>query len=180
MPDHPFERLSTWAARASALSLLAAWLLLTLLLAAVVPAEHGAQLVRFLGAADARGAAAIVAAWSPDMRATAGFVIGFDFLYDLVHDNAVALLCIWAARLLGGARVMLAARVVAWTMWLAVLLNLPENLLAIHIVRDGAATDWFGVVVAITSFRFVTLWAGLAFGVAALVVAQRRAALRAG
>jgi hypothetical protein len=170
MPCHPFERLPLGAARVSALALLGAWLLLTMLLAAALPAEHAAQLAGFLRVADARDATALVAAWPAEVRATAGFVLGFDFLYDLVHNNAVALLAVWAARRHGGRRVMVAARAVAWTMWLDVLLNVVENLTMLRIVRDAAAPQWFPIMVAIAGFRFVTLWAGFAVGVATLLV----------
>lgn len=170
MLRHPFERLSLHAVGTAALALLAVWFVLTMLLAAAVPVAHLAQLAHLLRAADANAAAALVAAWSPDLRATAGFVLGFDFIYDLTHDNAVALLCIWAARRHGGRRVVVTARAVAWVVWLDVLLNVPENLAALHIVREAAPTRWFALVVSITSFRFVTLWAGFAFGAVTLAI----------
>ena len=169
---HPLERLSPGGTRTACLVLFLLWGLLTIVLVTVVPLDHGRELWRVLHAADSAEAAAIVAGWSSDVRASARFLIRFDFAYDVVHNNAVALLCLWAARRLGGRRAWVAARTVAWLMWLDTLCNVAENLAALRLVSGDAS--WFGLVVASTAFRFATLWLGFALGVLGLVVAGIR------
>ncbi len=166
MARHPFERLPDRALRVACVSLLVAWAVLTVVLAAAVPLAHMRELLRLLAAEGAGEAAAQVAAWSPAVRTSVGFVVRFDYLYDVVHNNAVALLCLWAARRLARPTATKAARLAAWVLWLDTLLNVVENAAALHIVNGGDAAPWFAVVRVLTSFRFVTLW--LACGLGAL------------
>lgn len=172
---HPFERLSLPRIRVACLTLLLLRALLTVVLFAAVPLDHAHELLRFLHANDASEAAGIVATWPPGVRATARFLIGVDFLYDAVHNNAVALLCMWAALRLGSYGFNVTARIVAWVMWFDTLCNLVENFSALHIVGGGSVTPWFGIVVASTAFRFATLWLGFALGVVGLGFAYRNA-----
>jgi hypothetical protein len=171
---HPFERLSDRVLRAACLALLLVWVLLTGVLVAAVPLDHARELLDFLSAGTATDAAARAGAWSGDVRASARFVLYFDFLYDVVHDNAVALLCAWAARRLASRAAVMLARVVAWTLWLDIAFNVVENLAALHIVGGGSAAPWFDLVVALTTFRFVTLWLGFALGVVGLALGRWR------
>ena len=169
---HPFERLSLNATRTFCLALFLLWGLLTIALVTVVPLGHARELWRVLHAADAAEAAASVAGWSSDVRASARFLVRFDFAYDVVHNNAVALLCLWAARRLGSSRASATARIVAWTMWLDTLCNVAENVAALRLLSGDPS--WFGLGVASTAFRFATLWLALALGVLGLAVAARR------
>jgi hypothetical protein len=160
------------------LALFVLWGVLTIVLVTVVPLDHARGLWRVLHAAGAGEAAAIVGGWSSDVRASARFLIRFDFLYDVVHNNAVALLCLWAARRLGSGRAGATARIVAWTMWLDTVCNVAENVAALRLVSGDAS--WFGLVVASTEFRFATLWLGFAVGVGLAVAARRNARPAAG
>lgn len=171
---HPFEGLSERSLRVACLALLLAWMLLTGVLVAVVPLDHARELLDFLHAGTATDAAGRAGAWSADVRASARFVLYFDFLYDVVHDNAVALLCVWAARRVASRAAVMVARVVAWTLWLDIALNVVENVAALHIVGGGGAAPWFDLVVALTTFRFVTLWLGVALGVVGLALGRWR------
>jgi hypothetical protein len=170
---HPLERLSPPATKTSCLALFLLWGLLTIVLVTVVPPGHARELWRVLHSADAGEAAAIVAGWPSDVRASARFLIRFDFLYDVVHNNAVALLCLWAAHRLGSGRAWATARVVAWLMWLGTLSNVGENVAALRLV-SGIDASWFGLIVVSTMFRFATLWLGVALGGLGLAVAARR------
>jgi hypothetical protein len=150
------------------------WAILTIGLFTWVEPEHMDALLRFLRAGDAGAARAELSAWSPATRAAAAAIVRFDFLYDLVHNNAVALWCIWAAQRLAAPGVITLARAVAWTMWLDTGLNLIENAAALHMIGGGGTTPWFGLVVATTIFRFATLWFGFAVGAVGLAAARWR------
>ena len=64
--------------------------MLTALLAAVLisDATRIAEMAAVRSAAEARE---LLAVWPEETSRTAAFLLGFDFLYDVVHNNAVAL-----------------------------------------------------------------------------------------
>jgi hypothetical protein len=82
MVRHPFERTILRAIRLACLGLFIAWGVLTVVLFAVVPFDHARELWLFLHANDAGEAAARVAAWPADVRATARLLVGLDVVYD--------------------------------------------------------------------------------------------------
>ena len=118
VPIHPFERLPPTRLPTACVMLMLVWAFLTIVMLVTVPSAHAAAVAALLGAGDPRAAAALVAAWPADVRTTATFLVRFDFLYDLAHNNAVALLCLWAARRRGGTAALAAAPAAAWMLWL--------------------------------------------------------------
>ena len=178
MPKHPLELLSEATIRKASIWLLAAWALLTLLLVAVLPYELLGGITALAGAPDSAEASAIVASWRPALRAGAAFLVGFDFLYDLVHNNAVACACLWGATS-GRPRHLLVARAFAWALWLCSLLNVPENLVYVRLLQGYSADPWVGLASAIASLRLVVLWSGFTAGGALLLLGHARWGRRA-
>ncbi len=173
MPKHPLELLSYGAIRAVSLWLLAAWALMTLFLVAILPFEILERATALAATRDSAAARALVASWPPALRVSAAFLLGFDFLYDLVHNNAVACMCLWAA-FHGKSAQKRIARTFAWTLWLCTLLNVPENWVYVRLLHGLSVDPWVGVAGQIASLRFFILWSGFVVGAALLFLSHVR------
>jgi len=88
---HPYETLDARTLATATLGLAAFTILLTAILAHEVPSEVRREVARLLGAESGAPAAAVLAAWDREVYQAFSFMLGFDFLYDIVHNNAVAL-----------------------------------------------------------------------------------------
>ena len=166
---HPFEHLSAKHLRGAALWLLAATAFLTGVMVSAIPIKDFGHIMRLGSAGSAALATEVLASWPPSTFRSATFLFGFDFLYDVVHNNAAALLCLWGASLHGASWTRALARVVAWAMWLCTVLNLPENLIFLETVRSTPAAPWFSLALTIAAFRAIALWSSFVLG--ALLVA---------
>jgi hypothetical protein len=165
MPFHPYEALSARNLRAATVGTAAAWGLLTLLLIWAVPLTDIAQ-IRALMEATAPGAAsAILQSWGSSVVASSSFLVGFDFLYDVVHNNAVAFWAVWGAAKCDTRLARSVAAATAWVLWLDTGLNLFENLAFLHVIRSRSP-ELLPVVSAIFGLRSATLMLGLLIGAA--------------
>ena len=142
------------------------WGLLTLVLVWAVPPSHIAALGALLEAADPGARSAILRSWVPDVLASLAFLIGFDFLYDVVHNNAVALIVVWGAVRRGTRRARAVGRVMAWLLWLDSALNVFENLAILHVLRSQSAESLLPAISAVFAFRSATPLLGLFVGAA--------------
>ena len=138
---HPYEALSVRNLRVATIGTASAWGLLTLVLVWAVPSGHLSQLGALVEATEPAAAKTILESWDPSVVASLSFMLGFDFLYDVVHNNAVALFAVWGAvrRDTGSAR--LVASITAWVLWLDTGLNVFENLGFLHILRSRSANS---------------------------------------
>jgi len=93
-------------------------------------------------------------------------MLGFDLLYDLIHNNGVAVFTIWGAKRVASARATLVASLSGWVMWLNSALNVAENLAFFHVIQTLEPYPLLPVAAAIFSFRVLTLTAGLFIGIA--------------
>jgi hypothetical protein len=175
IPLHPFERLTVEQLRLGSLILAAAAIVLTALLAYAVPADDLSRIFAGLTSSwTAAGLQEVVRAWPERTRLSATFLFGFDTLFDVVHNNAVAFLCVWAARRNGTASALVTARTLAWIMWLDTLLNQVEDLVFLEIVRGAPADPWPALAVGIAGFRSITLAVGFLFGATLLAWERHR------
>jgi hypothetical protein len=131
-----------------------------------MPVAHIAEVRRLMEATEPGVRRAILESWDPSIALSLSFLLGFDFLYDVVHNNGAALYAVWGAvrrdtrlaRAVGG--------MTAWVLWLDSGLNVFENLAFLHILRSRSPEHLFTVVFAIFSFRSATLMLGLFVGTA--------------
>ncbi len=158
---HPFERLSNRGLRLWCIWVFVGWAALSVIGFASIPTQHFTDAMRMAGAPSADPGR-----WSTEVRISVAYLIGSDYLYDILHNNAVGLLAVLGARLLGHAQVTWVARGIAWTMWLDTVLNVIENLAFLAAVRGRR--DWLEVAQPIEAFRTSTLLLGLVFGVTTL------------
>ncbi len=138
-----------------------AWVGLSAILVWAVPPEHIGEVNRLVSAPTLPAAAAVLDSWEPSVARSFSFLLGYDFLYDLVHNNAVALLVVWGAR---RARIGWAEQI-AWLLWLDTALNVFENLAFLQILRTADPAPLFPWAASVFYFRSATLIGGLVAGV---------------
>jgi hypothetical protein len=163
MPSHPYEALSARTLRAATIGTGAAWALLTLILVWAVPLSDIAGVQALLEARDPQTAGAVLASFEPTLTASLSFLLGFDFLYDVVHNNAAALFAVWGAVGRRTAAAQTVAATTAWILWLDTALNVVENLAFLHVLRSGSVAA-LPAVSTIFEFRAATLGLALLVG----------------
>ena len=163
---HPYARLDTTRLRVFALSLLGAWGLLTPILVWAAPGRSEFTIPDLAVAGSATAAVEILSHWSPSDRTAFAFILGFDFLYDLVHNNAVAFSVAWAAA--GRSTTWVTAgSSLGWLLWFATGANIVENLAFFHMLQAGPVSPWPEVGLATTLYRNATIVAGILFALVA-------------
>ena len=164
MLSHPYETLSARSLRAATIGAFAAWGVLTAVLFWAVPADYFAELRALLALSEPAQRRAMLESWPPEIIASLSFLVGFDFLYDLIHNNAAAFFVVWGAarnrtpvaRSLGAAT--------AWLMWLDTALNVFENLAFLHVLRARSPEPLLPAVSAVFAFRSATLMFSMLVG----------------
>ena len=153
---HPFLNLPLETVRFWAKILVIAFVVTTVILVTAVPAEHRSAIANFV-LADAVLAPAELGRWDSATRESFQFVLGFDFLYDLVHNNLVAMLLAWGAILSAQRWATQLANLFAWILWLDSALNVVEHFIYRHLLATGILEPWHGYGMAIFNFRTSTL-----------------------
>jgi hypothetical protein len=165
MLHHPFEELSDASIRrafaagatiSGGLGLLVLWLI-----------ECGpgvGPLASLVTAGSPERAAAILTSWTMADRVLVGFIAGFDLLFGLAWTNTLGLGCVWAARRLHGSRMVArGASVLAWSCWVALLLDVPENVSYLVMVGGTVEQPWPLLCVLAAYLRVVISCAALLF-----------------
>jgi len=142
-----------------------------------VPVADVAQLQRLLQAPEPDTCRAILESWDSSLAVSLAFLLGFDFLYDLVHNNAAALFAVWGAVRRDTAVARRIAGTTAWVLWLDSGLNIFENLAFLHILRSQSCEGLLTAVAAIFTFRSATLLLGFVVGAALHASAWRASRL---
>jgi len=155
---HPYTALETRQLGVATVALGTAWALLTILLLQAVPLVDFPKIGRILGASTAADLSAVLADWTPATLRSFAFLLGFDLLYDLVHNNAAAVYALWASRICARPWAERLAAAAAWLLWLATVLNVFENLAFLHMLPDGDSS-------------WLLPWASLAFNLRSLFLA---------
>jgi hypothetical protein len=141
--------------------------------ATLVPVEHISAISAFVGA-DAGDAQDALQALTPEIRESFQFVLGFDFLYDLVHNNLVAMWLAWGALRIQKRVALVLASGFAWVLWMDSALNLVEHLVFRHILSSGNLDPWHAYGSAVFGFRTGSLVAGALVAAILHVYASRR------
>jgi hypothetical protein len=133
-------------------------------LAWAVPLDDVSALGALLEATDPGARRVILESWTPDVVASLAFLVGFDFLYDLVHNNAAALVAVWGAVRRDTRLARAVAGTSAWVLWIDSALNVFENLAVLHVLRSRSPEPLLPAASAVFAFRSVTLLLGLLIG----------------
>jgi len=170
---HPFLKLSSVQLRLGASLLGAAFAIATGVFLWAVPLEdidHVTQLVESSPVEATR----ILDSWSPKTRETFQFMLGYDFLYDLIHNNLVALILAGAAIRYPAMWSHLVASLLCWVMWLDTGLNIFENLAYNYVLSSNTVEPWHRYASIIFQFRTSTLVLGLVVALAIHVLGLAR------
>jgi hypothetical protein len=163
---HPYSRLERSNLQTPLLCLFGAWLLLTPVLVWAMPGRTEFTIPDLAIAGSVDAAREILSHWSSNDRVAFAFILGFDLLYDLVHNNAVALLVAWVAA--GRARALVTiGSWLAWSLWAATIANVVENLGFLQMLQAGPAFPWPEVGFVTTIFRNGAIVTGLLFALVA-------------
>lgn len=84
----------------------------------------------------------VLSQWSYTDRIYIAFVAGFDFLFGVVWTNTMALACIWVSRRAASARLASLGGLFAWLLWIAMVLDVPENGAYFLMVLGSVAQPW--------------------------------------
>ena len=171
---HPLDRLELGQLRSATIAAAAAVGLLTAILFSSVSVEDLSRIEELLGASSSSAALALLTSWPQSTFQAFSFMLGFDLLYDLVHNNAVALFAIWGARRLSTPGAQIIGSLVAWVMWLDSVLNVFENLAFLHVIRTFELPSLVPIASTVFTFRSATLVTGLIVAIALHVLAFRR------
>jgi hypothetical protein len=164
--SHPYEALSVHDLRAATFGAASAWGVLTVILVWAVPIATIAELRALLETTEPAAARAILESWELSTVASLSFLLGFDFLYDVVHNNAAAFFAVWGAVRRDTRLARSVGAMTAWMLWLDTGLNVFENLAFLHVLRSRSPEPLLPAVSAIFSFRSATLMLGLLVGAA--------------
>lgn len=106
-------------------------------------------------------ASQVIKFWRETDKMWAAFSLGLDFLYMVVYSTTISLACIWVANLPGIRELPLASVgiLLAWTQWLAALLDAVENTTLVRILfGDGInVLPQIAKWCAISKFGFIVL-----------------------
>ena len=157
VPQHPYLNLSVSDLRFWSIVATIAFALATVVFVIAIPVPHLSLVADFVRS-DSVNAQVALDHWGSEIREAFRFMLGFDFLYDLVHNNLVALLAAWGAVRVGRYWALAVACVVAWTLWLDSAFNVAENLAYVRVLSTNNVEPWHFYASTIFRFRTATLF----------------------
>lgn len=140
---HPFDRIPSAALKQAIGIGAVATVSLGLVLLFVVESGPGFDsLAALVLAGTSASAGEILSQWSYTDRICIAFVAGFDFLFGVVWTNTMALACIWVSRRVASVRLASFGGPLAWLLWVAMVLDVPENGAYFLMVLGSVAQPW--------------------------------------
>lgn len=182
--QHPFQELNLLKLQRATLLVSALLTGATAIFLVAVPLEHFLLVVQLIGAPTG-DVLHLISGWTIAERQSFAFMIGYDFVFDLLHNSAAALFVIWGAARLNARSAcpneLMIAAWLAWAMWLCSGLNIVENLAFLHLLESHQVTPWHLIGKVAFTFRGVALVAafvtGLVFHLRAGIAVPWRARL---
>lgn len=168
---HPFENIpATWSTPALVAGAVVTFGLGVVLLLVLKQGPGLGGLASLVSAGTSDRAAEVLAAWTDADRVRVGFIGGLDFLFGLAWTNTIALACIKSSRLTGRAGFVAMAALMAWLLWLALALDVPENLAYLNMALGHTQSPWPQMAVLALYPRVVTFVVAGLFVAVSLVV----------
>jgi hypothetical protein len=121
----------------------------------------------------------VLSRWSPADRIYIAFVAGFDFLFGVVWTNTMALACVWASRQIASARLTSLGGPLAWLLWVAMVLDAPENGAYFRMVLGSVAQPWPAIAALALYPRILIFVAGVLYIAMGLTHGKRSSETRA-
>jgi hypothetical protein len=171
---HPFERLSDdFVRRALLVGVPASCILGAVLLAVLGRGPGLGALTSLVVAGTPERAAEVVAGWTPADRIRVAFAGGFDLLFGVTWANTMALGSIWSARRVAHQMLAALAAPLAWLLWIAMALDVPENAGYVRMLLGPTYAPWPQVTAAAVVGRALICGAALLHIAACLALAMR-------
>lgn len=158
---HPLSSIPRGRRLATFLYLLAGTVVVSLALRFVGPSSP--NIVDFEFAGNVAQAAAIINAWDPVTRLQAAFNLGLDYLYMPLYSTAIALACVWGARVIPGRLWRGTGILLAWGLWLAALLDAVENFALITLLFWAVSDPYPRIAQICAGFKFSLILLGLVY-----------------
>jgi len=166
---HPFTHISDSTQKRVLIMLVVLSLLLTFIFSRLdVPlktSDAPMGIVSFELEMDFSKAQAIMNSWDRNARSYALFGLGLDYLYMFAYSFAIALACIRIASLLSCrlSKISTAGILVAWTLWLAALLDATENYALMQLMLGSQNPTWSLVSFYCAIPKFIIIAVGLGY-----------------
>lgn len=126
---HPFEKIETKTLKATFYVLLS--LTIVCIISSILIMKTGpswGDFGKLSVALNVENAEKIISNWTIQQKSTLAFLAGFDFLFGFLWANCIAVGMALSIRQLGSNRLKVLYRILAWGAWLAIILDVPENL----------------------------------------------------
>lgn len=126
---HPFEYIDSRTLRITFVTLLILSILCvicSILIMSTGPSwsDFGKLSVAF----NVNNAEGIIAKWTSQQKSTLAFLAGFDFLFGFIWSNFIVVGMALLIRETDSNKLTLLCRILAWGAWIAIILDIPENL----------------------------------------------------
>ena len=110
-------------------------------------------------------AQAVLASWDAQAQLLAAFGLGLDYLFIPIYSTAIALGCLIAAGVLrrGAWPVAGLGCALAWSLWIAALLDAAENVALMNILLGTVSAPWPQAAALFSAIKFVLIGLGLAY-----------------
>ena len=171
--QHPYTRLSTLELKVSSLGSAILFLVSIVIFAKSVPLAHINAVSLFVQSSD-ETAQALLTNWNSQIRESFRFMLGYDYLFDIIHNNLVALFVVWGAKRLATYAVLSLSAFVSWVLWFDSALNIFENLAYSHILTSNIVAPWHAYASLAFGFRSTTLIVAAIIGTTFHLLAFRR------
>jgi hypothetical protein len=137
--SHPFQRIPAGKLRYLGAPITA---LSAVLLIAVLAMPGPGDLPALVAAGSPARARAILGNWTELDRVHVAWKNGFDYFLMVSFSNALALVSIWASRQFSRPVLVSAGVVFAWLAWVSILLDVPENVAYLNMIRGSVEQPW--------------------------------------
>ena len=172
--NHPFDQIPPGRVRTYFVPIAGLTLLVGLFLLLLDPGGKGIVGLEVAGSVDK--AKEVMSVWEERDRIHAAFGTGLDYLFLLAYANAVALACVWGRRVFRRPWLVDLGGLLAWGAWLAGALDAVENIALLDMIRGPVESPSPQVAAACAFPKFVLIYAGVFYGVAAVLTRLARRA----
>ena len=133
-------------------------------------------IVSFELAGSSQRAQEILGSWDVHAQLRAAFSLGLDYVFMLAYSATIGLACIWAGEALQAYGWPLAGlgRLLAWSQWLAALLDGLENIALVAVLFGRVFAPWPQLAQWSAAAKFALVFAGMIYVYLGLAVRLTR------
>jgi hypothetical protein len=176
---HPFQRVTPYQRKILFIFLVSTTILLMLALnilgVSLRTNVAPAGIISYELAGSVDRSRSIIESWDSKQRILAGFHLGLDFLFIFIYPSAIAFCLVWISDTIESSQIVLNLLIiVAWLMFLAVLLDFLENCLLLIMLLNGPTPTWTFIARWSAILKFGIVIVGLTSILLGLIVSRIR------